>query len=305
MLGKKEFLEALRDSPVIAAVKNPEGLQNCLTSDCSIAFVLYGDMLNIAGIVAQLKEAGKLAFVHIDLVDGLTSQDVVVDFIAKNTCADGIISTKHSLVRHAKGCGLLTVQRFFVLDSMALFNIGRQLATAEARRRGDPPGRHAQGDPQDFRKHRQADHRRRADQRQGGRDQRAGPPGRSRSPPPRGRSGSCSGPSRPEKKKCCKSFRVRQKGAGDSAGCRALFFCTAARTGAGDQFMPVERRKELTMLDVAIIGGGIVGAACAYELSRYRLSVAVLERENDVACGTTKANSAHPARGIRPASRAP
>ena len=56
--------------------------------------------------------------------------------------------------------------------------------------------------------------------------------------------------------------------------------------------MPVERRKELTMLDVAIIGGGIVGAACAYELSRYRLSVAVLERENDVACGTTKANSA-------------
>lgn len=132
MLGKKEFLEALRDSPVIAAVKNPEGLQNCLTSDCSIAFVLYGDMLNIAGIVAQLKEAGKLAFVHIDLVDGLTSQDVVVDFIAKNTCADGIISTKHSLVRHAKGCGLLTVQRFFVLDSMALFNIGRQLATAEA-----------------------------------------------------------------------------------------------------------------------------------------------------------------------------
>ena len=109
MLGKKEFLEALRDSPVIAAVKNPEGLQNCLTSDCSIAFVLYGDMLNIAGIVAQLKEAGKLAFVHIDLVDGLTSQDVVVDFIAKNTCADGIISTKHSLVRHAKGCGLLTV----------------------------------------------------------------------------------------------------------------------------------------------------------------------------------------------------
>lgn len=74
MLGKKKFLEALRDSPVIAAVKNPEGLQNCLTSDCSIAFVLYGDMLNIAGIVAQLKEAGKLAFVHIDLVDGLTSR---------------------------------------------------------------------------------------------------------------------------------------------------------------------------------------------------------------------------------------
>ena len=46
------------------------------------------------------------------------------------------------------------------------------------------------------------------------------------------------------------------------------------------------------MLDVAIIGCGIIGAATAYELSRYKLSVVVLERENDVAQGTTKANSA-------------
>ena len=46
------------------------------------------------------------------------------------------------------------------------------------------------------------------------------------------------------------------------------------------------------MFDVILIGCGITGAATAYELSKYRLSVAVLERENDVACGATKANSA-------------
>ena len=46
------------------------------------------------------------------------------------------------------------------------------------------------------------------------------------------------------------------------------------------------------MLDVAIIGCGVVGAAAAYELSHYPLHVAVLEAENDVADGTTKANSA-------------
>lgn len=46
------------------------------------------------------------------------------------------------------------------------------------------------------------------------------------------------------------------------------------------------------MIDVAIIGCGIVGAAAAYELSRYELDVVVLESENDVACGTSKANSA-------------
>lgn len=46
------------------------------------------------------------------------------------------------------------------------------------------------------------------------------------------------------------------------------------------------------MYDIAIIGCGIVGAATAYALSRYETSVVVLEAENDVACCTTKANSA-------------
>ena len=46
------------------------------------------------------------------------------------------------------------------------------------------------------------------------------------------------------------------------------------------------------MYDVAVIGCGIVGAAAAYELSRYNCRVLVLEAKNDVANVTTKANSA-------------
>lgn len=46
------------------------------------------------------------------------------------------------------------------------------------------------------------------------------------------------------------------------------------------------------MYDVIIIGCGVVGAATAYRLARCRLRVAVLEAQNDVANGTTKANSA-------------
>ena len=46
------------------------------------------------------------------------------------------------------------------------------------------------------------------------------------------------------------------------------------------------------MYDVLIIGCGVTGAAAAFELSKYRLKVGILERENDVAVGTTKANSA-------------
>ena len=45
------------------------------------------------------------------------------------------------------------------------------------------------------------------------------------------------------------------------------------------------------MFDVAIIGAGVVGTLTARELTRYKLSVCLLEKENDVACGASKANS--------------
>lgn len=46
------------------------------------------------------------------------------------------------------------------------------------------------------------------------------------------------------------------------------------------------------MYDVAIIGCGITGASCAYMLSKFDLKVVVIEKNNDVANETTKANSA-------------
>ena len=46
------------------------------------------------------------------------------------------------------------------------------------------------------------------------------------------------------------------------------------------------------MYDVMIIGAGVSGSACARELARYKLNICVVERAEDVCCGTSKANSA-------------
>lgn len=43
--------------------------------------------------------------------------------------------------------------------------------------------------------------------------------------------------------------------------------------------------------DVVIIGAGVTGSAVARELSRYQVNVCVLEKDEDVCCGTSKANS--------------
>ena len=46
------------------------------------------------------------------------------------------------------------------------------------------------------------------------------------------------------------------------------------------------------MYDVLIIGAGVIGGSIFRELTKYNLKVSVLEKENDVSMGTTKANSA-------------
>ncbi len=45
------------------------------------------------------------------------------------------------------------------------------------------------------------------------------------------------------------------------------------------------------MYDCIIIGAGIIGSSVARELSKSKAKILVVERKNDVSCGTTKANS--------------
>ncbi len=126
----REFVNAIEASPVIAAVKDDAGLSRCLSADSRIVFILYGDLISIPRIVSQIKEAGKMAMVHIDLIHGLQAKEIAVDFIRTYTDADGIISTKANLISHARELGLATVMRFFLIDSMAYDAILRQLPTA-------------------------------------------------------------------------------------------------------------------------------------------------------------------------------
>ncbi|MDR2446988.1 MAG: NAD(P)/FAD-dependent oxidoreductase [Treponema sp.] len=55
------------------------------------------------------------------------------------------------------------------------------------------------------------------------------------------------------------------------------------------------------MEDVIIIGGGVCGCSLLYELSRYKIKTLLLEKENDVADGTSKSNSAIVHAGYDPA----
>lgn len=117
---EQRFYDALQDCPIIAAVRDEQGLEACLQSDVRVVFTLYGDVCSIAPIVDRIRAKGKLAVVHLDRVTGLAGKEVAVDFIRQATHADGVISTHPNLIQRAKGLGLFTVLRAFLIDSIAL-----------------------------------------------------------------------------------------------------------------------------------------------------------------------------------------
>ena len=125
--------EKIRDlfeiSPIITAVKDEQGLEKALKTESPVVFLLFGNICNITGLVDQVKNSGKIAIVHVDLIQGLSSKEVAVDFIHQNTRADGIISTKAPLVRHAMDLGMIGGQRTFLIDSMALETTKKHLLT--------------------------------------------------------------------------------------------------------------------------------------------------------------------------------
>ena len=97
-MNRNQILRKIKEKHLIAAIKDDEGLEKVLETDLGVVFVLYGDVVNIASIVRKIRDAGKAAIVHMDLITGLSSKEISVDFIKENAHADGIISIKQNLI---------------------------------------------------------------------------------------------------------------------------------------------------------------------------------------------------------------
>lgn len=123
--------ERMIAGPVIAAVKDAAGLEQALRSDCETVFLLASTVLDVSEQVARIQAAGKLAVVHVDLVEGLSNREIAVDALQAAAHPDGVISTRPAQVRRARHLGLITVQRAFILDSMSITSLHSQLSISK------------------------------------------------------------------------------------------------------------------------------------------------------------------------------
>ena len=119
------LLERLENSPVISAVRE-DGFEAALEAPTEVVFLLGCSVLTVAKLIERAHQKNKLVLVHIDLADGIGKDKAGVQYLTK--CGvDGIISTRSHLIRAAKDCGLITVQRFFALDSQGVDSIDEVL----------------------------------------------------------------------------------------------------------------------------------------------------------------------------------
>ena len=125
----QEIKDCFERSPVIAAVQNNQ-LQQALESPVEIIFNLKVSLLDIEESIKKAHSRGKKIFVHIDLADGIGKDKTGVEYLA-NLGVDGIISTRGQLIRYANEAGLVTVQRFFALDSKGVESMQDMIESAK------------------------------------------------------------------------------------------------------------------------------------------------------------------------------
>lgn len=110
----------LRAAPVIAAVRTPEQLRQACDSQVSVVFMLGGDLFTLPDFVQTAREAGKVSFVHMDLLDGVGRDAAGIRWISKVARPEGVLSTRVPMLKIAAEQGLRTVLRMFLVDSSSV-----------------------------------------------------------------------------------------------------------------------------------------------------------------------------------------
>lgn len=114
-----KITDYLKQAPVIAAIKDENAFQAALKSNAKLIFILKGDICSIGGVVKAAHAAGKIIFLHLDLLDGFGKDEFALRYIKNEVKPDGIITTKAQLIKIARQLEMPAIFRAFIFDNMS------------------------------------------------------------------------------------------------------------------------------------------------------------------------------------------
>lgn len=105
---------------ILPALTNMKEVETFLESSYEIGVILEVHIAQLKNISQMVKARGKNVFFHMDMIQGIKSDEYATEYICQEYKPYGIISTKSNVILKAKQKGVVAVQRVFLLDSHAL-----------------------------------------------------------------------------------------------------------------------------------------------------------------------------------------
>lgn len=115
-----DFYKRTNKNSIIASVYDLENLDAALDSNCEIIFLLTGNIFNLKEIAHKIRFKEKGLYISVDSIDGFSKDTWGLEYIVKNICPDGIITSKQNLIKLSMSMGVFTIQRLVISDRDSL-----------------------------------------------------------------------------------------------------------------------------------------------------------------------------------------
>ncbi|SER76177.1 glycerol-3-phosphate responsive antiterminator [Salipaludibacillus aurantiacus] len=119
------------NSMILPAIRDLKDLDKVAQTDYEYIVLLNTHIGQLKSLVKMLRDHDKKVLLHADLVQGLKSDEYGAQFLCRDIRPAGLISTRKNVLLTAKKAKLITVQRLFLLDSIALESSYNMLETIQ------------------------------------------------------------------------------------------------------------------------------------------------------------------------------
>lgn len=110
----------MMDQKILPASASMKDFERFLESSYEIGVFLDLHISQLKNVSLMAKQRNKKMIFHVDLIQGIKSDEYATEFICQEFNPYGLISTKSSVILKAKQKGVVAIQRIFLIDSHAL-----------------------------------------------------------------------------------------------------------------------------------------------------------------------------------------
>jgi glycerol uptake operon antiterminator len=113
-------MEHFNNQKILPAANNIKEFEKLMETDFEYVILLNSHIAQLTALMKLARRHQKKVLLHVDLVQGLRSDEYGAEYLCQKVKPAGLISTRTPVIQMAKKRSLIAIQRIFLLDSHAL-----------------------------------------------------------------------------------------------------------------------------------------------------------------------------------------